>query len=285
MPSEQSFLPDDFVLETRERRTGLIAAVLFPVMIVAIFGAFLFTNSQWNDVRALQEAVGQRTEKAAKEIAEMRNLERIRAQMNEKAALARGLIEPVPRSALLALFINTMPDGVTLLELDLRSEIVKPPKPSAEEQAKAAKEKAAKEKAAKSKGAAPAAPERPAPIVRRVNIVIVGAAPSLLEVGRWMTALERIPVLSGVRLELMEEKDIDGLDASQFRMSMSIEPQSDLRRWLTPALFKELTDEQRTASAGNGGGRGSDGADGAFGSFTQIFGGLRKQALAEGDAP
>ncbi|MBI1304298.1 MAG: hypothetical protein GC172_11015 [Phycisphaera sp.] len=278
MPSEQSFLPDDFVLETRERRTGLIAAVLFPVMIIAIFAAFLFTNRQWNDVRTLQETVGQRTEKAAKEIAEMRNLERIRAQMNEKAALARGLIEPVPRSALLALLINTMPEGVTLLELDLRSEIVKPPKPSAEEQAKAAKEKAAKEKAAKSKGAAPAAPERPAPIVRRVNIVIVGAAPSLLEVGRWMTALERIPILSGVRLELMEEKDIDGLDASQFRMSMSIEPQADLRRWLTPALFKEITDAQRTASASDGGG-------GALGTLTQLLGGLRKQASAEGDAP
>ena len=61
MPNEQSFLPDDFVLETRERRTGLIAAVLFPVMIIAIFAAFLFTNSQWSDVRTLQEAVGQRT--------------------------------------------------------------------------------------------------------------------------------------------------------------------------------------------------------------------------------
>jgi len=281
MPNEQSFLPDDFVLETRERRTGLIAAVLFPVMIIAIFAAFLFTNRQWNDVRVLQEAVGQRTEKAAKEIAEMKNLERIRAQMNEKAALARGLIEPVPRSALLALFVNTMPEGVTLLELDLRGEIVKPPKPTADEQAKAAKEKAAQAKSAKGKATAPAV-ERPAPVVRRVNIVVVGAAPSLLEVGRWMTALERIPILSGVRLELMEEKDLDGFDASQFRMSMAIEPQADLRRWLTPEIFKELTQETRTASA--------DGAKGlgpaaALESFTRFLGGARSQASAGGDAP
>ncbi len=281
MPNEQSFLPDDFVLETRERRTGLIAAVLFPVMIIAIFAAFLVTNSQWSDVRTLQEAVGQRTEKAAKEIAEMKNLERIRAQMNEKAALARGLIEPVPRSALLALFVNTMPEGVTLLELDLRSEIVKPPKPTAEEQAKAAKEKAAQAKATKGKAAA-AAPERPAPVVRRVNIVVVGAAPSLLEVGRWMTALERVPILSGVRLELMEEKDLDGLDASQFRMSMSIEPQADLRRWLTPEIFKELTQETRTASADGEKGRGPAAA---LESFTRLFGGARSQASAGGDAP
>lgn len=280
MPNEQSFLPDDFVLETRERRTGLIAAVLFPVMIIAIFAALLFTNSQWSDVRVLQEAVGERTEKAAKEIAEMKNLERIRAQMNEKAALARGLIEPVPRSALLALFVNTMPEGLTLLEIDLRSEIVKPPKPTADEQAKAAKEKAAQSKAAKGKGAAAAAPERPAPVVRRVNIVVVGAAPSLLEVGRWMTALERIPILSGVRLELMEEKDIDGLDASQFRMSMAIEPQADLRRWLTPEIFKELTQETRTASAER-----SASPVAAFESFAQLFGGARPQASAEGDAP
>jgi hypothetical protein len=281
MPNEQSFLPDDFVLETRERRTGLIAAVLFPVMIIAIFAAFLFTNSQWSDVRALQEAVGQRTEKAAKEIAEMKNLERIRAQMNEKASLARGLIEPVPRSALLALFVNTMPEGVTLLELDLRSEIVKAPKPTADEQAKAAKEKAAQAKAAKGKAAAPAA-ARPAPVVRRVNIVVVGAAPSLLEVGRWMTALERIPILSGVRLELMEEKEFDGFDTSQFRMSMSIEQQADLRRWLTPEIFKELTQETRTASTGGAQGLGPATA---FESFARLLGGARSQASAEGDAP
>jgi hypothetical protein len=284
MPNEQSFLPDDFVLETRERRTGLIAAVLFPVMIIAIFAAFLFTNSQWSDVRTLQEAVGQRTEKAAKEIAEMKNLERIRAQMNEKASLARGLIEPVPRSALLALFANTMPEGVTLLELDLRSEIVKAPKPTADEQAKAAKDKAAQAKAAKGKGAATAAPERPAPVVRRVNIVVVGAAPSLLEVGRWMTALERIPILSGVRLELMEEKDLDGLDTSQFRMSMSIEQQADLRRWLTPEIFKELTQETRTASADGAKGFGFGPAS-ALESFTRLLGGARSQASAEGDRP
>jgi hypothetical protein len=283
MPNEQSFLPDDFVLETRERRTGLIAAVLFPVMIIAIFAAFLFTNSQWSDVRTLQEAVGQRTEKAAKEIAEMKNLERIRAQMNEKASLARGLIEPVPRSALLALFANTMPEGVTLLELDLRSEIVKAPKPTADEQAKAAKDKAAQAKATKGKAAAPA-PERPAPVVRRVNIVVVGAAPSLLEVGRWMTALERIPILSGVRLELMEEKDLDGLDTSQFRMSMSIEPQADLRRWLTPEIFKELSQETRTASADGAKGFGFGPAS-ALESFTRLLGGARSQASAEGDRP
>jgi len=275
MPNEQSFLPDDFVLETRERRTGLIAAVLFPVMIIAIFAAFLFTNSQWNDVRAMQEVVGERTEKAAKEIAEMRNLERIRAQMNEKADLARGLIEPVPRSVLLALFINTMPEGVTLLEIDLRSEIVKAPKPTAEEQAKAAKDRARKPKAA-----APAAPERPVPVQRRSNIVIVGAAPSLLEVGRWMSALEQIPVLSAVRLELMEEKMIDGADMSQFRMSMAIEPQADLKRWLTPEVFRSLSQERRTVASMQAGGF----AD-ALSSVTSLFGGGRRAGGDEEDRP
>lgn len=251
MNQSASFLPEDFVVETRERRTGVLAAVLFPVMIVAVFAAFLVTNRQWNEVRAAQAAVDLETERVAREISEMKSLERIREQMNAKADLARGLLEPVPRSVLLAVLTNTMPRNVTLTSFELRTEAIKPEKKDAKSDPKARAAADAKARAAtaaaKQRGgaAAPAAEPAPEPVRRRTHLVLVGLAPSLLEVGRWMTALERVPVFSAVRLELMEEKTLDGLKLSEFRIAIRIEPEADLRAWDELGIFREgrLPDE------------------------------------------
>lgn len=246
MNHSASFLPEDFVVETRERRTGVLAAVLFPVMIVAVFAAFLVTNRQWNEVRAAQAAVDLETERVAREISEMKSLEKIRAQMNAKADLARGLLEPVPRSVLLAVLTNTMPRNVTLTSFELRTEEIKPAKTDAKADAKARAAADAKTRAAAKQraGAAPAETP-PEPVRRRTHLVLVGLAPSLLEVGRWMTALERVPVFSAVRLELMEEKQLDGLKLSEFRIAIRIEPEADLRAWDELDVFREgrLPDE------------------------------------------
>jgi Tfp pilus assembly protein PilN len=237
MKHAASFLPEDFVVETRERRTGVLAAVLFPVMVIAVFAAFLVTNQQWNDVRAAQAAIDTETERVAREIAEMKNLERIRTHMDAKAELARGLLEPVPRSVLLAVLTNTMPSRVSLTSFELRTEVVKPPKSDASATGKAGARAGAKAGAGSTKGAKSgeagqpiATPTPPAPL-RRTNLIIVGVAPSLLEVGRWMTALEKVPIFASVRLELMEEKVIDGRGMSEFRMGIRIDPESDIRAW------------------------------------------------------
>ena len=142
-----SFLPEEFVVETRERRTGLLAAILLPVMIVAVFAAFLVTNRQWSEVRTAQSAVDKETERVAREIAEMKSLEKIRAQMNAKADLARGLLEPVPRSVLLAVLTNSMPRTVSLTSFELRTEEIKSVKPDPKADAKARASKSAASKA------------------------------------------------------------------------------------------------------------------------------------------
>lgn len=234
-----SFLPEDFVAETRVRRTGIVAAVLFPVMIVAVFAAFLVTNRQWAEVRAAQTLVDEETERAAREIAEMKSLERIRAQMNAKADLARELLEPVPRSVLIGVLVNTMPANVALTSLEMRTEAIRPPKPDPRQDAKnAAKARATAAADAKSrKGAAAAEPARE-PMRRRTHVALHGLAPSLLEVGRWMTALEHIPVFAAVRLELMEERVVDGRSLSEFHIAIRIEPEADLRGWDGLAAFQ-----------------------------------------------
>jgi hypothetical protein len=254
MNQSASFLPEDFVVETRERRTGLLAVVLFPIMILAVFAAFLVTNRQWTEVRAAQASVDQETERVAREISEMKSLEKIRAQMDAKAELARGLLEPVPRSVLLAVLTNTMPSNVALTSFELRTEQIKPAKVDPKIDPKAdPKSRSARPAAGKPRSGAAAAPDaNPEPIRRRTHIVLVGLAPSLLEVGRWMTALERVPVFAAVRLELMEEKALDGVKLSEFRIAIRIEPEADLRAWDELDTFREgrLPDEFASSISG-----------------------------------
>lgn len=253
MKQSVSFLPEDFVVETRERRTGLLAVVLFPIMILAVFAAFLVTNRQWTEVRAAQASIDQETERVAREISEMKSLEKIRAQMDAKAELARGLLEPVPRSVLLAVLTNTMPSNVALTSFELRTEQIKPAKVDPKIDPKTdPRSRSARAAAAKPRSGAAAPEATPEPVRRRTHIVLVGLAPSLLEVGRWMTALERVPVFAAVRLELMEEKALDGVKLSEFRIAIRIEPEADLRAWDELDTFRQgrLPDEFASSISG-----------------------------------
>jgi hypothetical protein len=155
----------------------------------------------------------------------MKRLEAMRAQMVEKAELARGLIEPVPRSVLLACLVNTMPTNLSLLEFEMKSEEIK----STRQTGAQAKDAAKARRMTKPKE--PEAPAKPEPIRRRVNILVTGVAPDDLDVSRWMGALSRLPFLSGIRLEVSEEKEVRGLQMRQFKISMKLEPDADVRGW------------------------------------------------------
>ena len=224
MTNAPSFLPDDYVREARERRSGVFALALFAIVMGTVFSAFLVTNRQWSAVRSAQANVNDSTESAAKEIQEMKNLEAMRAQMVEKAELARGLIEPVPRSVLLASLVNTMPPDLSLLELELKSEEIKVVKPIATAGAEPKARRSLKNKE-------PEAPAKPQAVRRRVIVNATGVAPDDHDVSSWMGALARIPFLSSIRLEVDEEKEINDITMRQFRISMRIEPDADVRGW------------------------------------------------------
>ena len=223
MTNRPSFLPDEYVRDARERRSSIFALALFAIVMSAVFAAFLVTNRQWSDVRAAQVAINGETEQAAKEIAEMKNLEAMRTQMVEKAELARNLIEPVPRSVLLASLVNTMPENLSLLDFELKSEEIKVVKPTA------AKNDPKARRTTRSKE--PEVEAKPEPVRRRVVVSATGVAPDDIDVSRWMGQLERMPFLSGIRLEVSEEKELRGMNMRQFRFSMRIEPGADVRGW------------------------------------------------------
>jgi Tfp pilus assembly protein PilN len=237
MSNSHSFLPEDYVAQAAERRTNLVSLVLFGVVMTAVFGAFLVTNQQWTQVRREQIRIHTETQQAAGDIRKMRELDEKREQMVEKADLAMTLIEPVPRSVLLAMLVNAMPERLSLLDFDLKSQEIRVPKRTAEKEPEkkpaASAPKVANRSKTKSEADAAAKAPKEAPKVEPTRYLIAismtGVAPTDLDVSRYMNALAAIPVFKGVQLVTTEEKEVDGMIVRQFRISMRIEPDADLR--------------------------------------------------------
>jgi hypothetical protein len=231
MRNDPSFLPEDYVTAAAERRTNLLSLALFATVMVAVFSAFLVTNRQWTQVRTAQLRVNGQMEKATVDIRKMRELEKRRGEMVEKAELATTLIEPVPRSVLLSLLTGAMPERLSLVELDLRSEEIKLPRPApvAETAPKKAGPAAAKVAARGKPGSTGDEKPKIEPTRWLIAISLVGLASDDLDVSRYLNALGAIPILKGVRLDATESKEIEGRTMRQFRISMRIEPDANLR--------------------------------------------------------
>ena len=260
-----SFLPEDYLDERAERRTNLISLVLFGVVMITVFAAFLVTNREWTQVRAAQEAINSQYQLAARKIDELTELEQQREQMLNKAELAAALVERVPRSILLAELINRMPPRLSLLEFELKSEKVRAPRklPNTRRVGRQSGPKRAptREQAA--------AEQQKIDVPRQVVMIsMVGVAPTDVEVSRFISALTSYSLLSNVTLDYSEEREMEGRMMRRFAIKMTLANNADVRR--AEALHKPqdirnpMTDEpqlaspdwKKTASVGNAANRG-----------------------------
>lgn len=234
-----SFLPEDYIDERAERRTNLISLILFGVVMIAVFAAFLVTNREWTQVRASQEAINSQYLLAARQIDELTVLEQQKELMLTKAELAAALVERVPRSILLAELINRMPPRLSLLEFELKSEKVRVPRalPNNRRRGRSSGPKRAPTRAQ--------AAEQPETIKiprRVVTISMVGVAPTDLEVSRFMAALTSYSLLKDVRLDYSKEFNVDDRIMRQFGIKMTLDGNADVRRVDTSPDPQDLRD-------------------------------------------
>lgn len=222
--STSSFLPEDYLAKRAEKRTNMICLALFAVVMSAVFGAFLVTNRQWTQVKESQAVINASYQDAGKQIQELTELERQRDDMLNKAELAAALVERVPRSILLAELINRMPPQLGVLEFDLRSERQQAPRRQA---AATGNRRISGNRNRTREEANEEVPKVEAPRYR-VTVSMVGAAPTDLEVSRYMSELNAYPLLDDVTLEYSEERELYGRKMRQFRISMTLSSEADV---------------------------------------------------------
>jgi len=233
--SDSSFLPEDYLAQKAERRTNLIAIILFSVVITGIVGAFLVTHRRWKDVRHYQEAINVRYSQAAKDIEQLKELEKQKTELLQKAELTTALIEKVPRSILLAELINRMPEQVTLLELELLSKrSVKPLSAAARKAAESKKDSSSGSIASRSSKSTKAATEKDAAEVPvaptfETGIAMVGVAPNHSIVAQYVAQLQSCELLTGVELKFSDKTIIKEREMYKFRIETRIRPDADAR--------------------------------------------------------
>ncbi len=219
--SPNSFLPEDYVERRVELRTNLICLSLFGVVLLTVVGAYLVTRADSNEAFERQRQINQKYTEAAERLAQLEELRKQKRSLLRKAQVSATLVEPVPRSNLLADLINRMPDSLSLLELDLTS------KKLAMAKAKADPKKSAMANKKKKKGSDEPAPP---PVPRyRVMLTIVGIAPTDMQVAAFMAELARSPLFSEVDLLFSEKKNMEEVSMRRFKVRAVLSNEADVR--------------------------------------------------------
>jgi Tfp pilus assembly protein PilN len=229
MSNNTSFLPEDYLARKAERRTNLISLVLFAVVMLGVFLAFVVTNQKWSQVKRDQMTINSSYQTVAEEIRELTELEDHKSEMLHKAELAAALVERVPRSILLAELINRMPDRLSLLEFELTSEKIKPviPRSAAKDKDKGGDRLGAQR--AKTKEEAAEEGKKIRPPRYKVAVSLVGVAPTNMEVSYYLAELNSYPLFENVTLEYSEEKEIEGQVMREFEIRLKLDPDADVR--------------------------------------------------------
>lgn len=221
---QTGFLPDDYVKARAERRTNVIAIALFVVVMGGVALAYVATDRTWNDVRTARSAVDARHQAARDRIEEMTAYEQRVARIVDKAHVAVGLLDTVPRSNLVAEIVGRMPESLSLTRFNLETTELKAPK-----------EKPATVGSISTRGPAgkPAATEpepRPEPRRWATRVELEGLAPTLQEVSLFIDALVSVDIFRRVRLDHTREIEIDERNMLEYRVLFELDPEADIRR-------------------------------------------------------
>ncbi len=218
-PNQLSFLPDDYLARKAIRRTNVIFAVLFLITVSGSAAAFTHAKNGVKEARATNDIARNDKAQAARPIEQFQKLQEKQRTMAMQAELTSSLIEKVPRSFLLAELTNSLPTGVSLVDLVLES------KRKSAQQPKAPKT-AFETKAAGS--AAKPASTTVQPVTFDVTMKVTGIASNDVQVAQFITKLNASRLLKDVNLVISDEfKNGDDL-LRKFQIEMALNPSAEI---------------------------------------------------------
>ena len=227
-PNQLSFLPEDYLETKRQRRTNIVCAVLFLVLMGAIGGTFTVIERSLRKVEKEHVEVDKQFAEAAKRIEQVRQMQEKQRKMAQQAELTASLLEKVPRSFLLAELTNAMPGGVSLLDVQLSSTVRQQAAPVGLTQFE-------KKKAAAAGGAAKNAPPAPQAKVYDVKLTVEGMADNDVQVAQYMARLNRSKLLQDVNLLITDEFTYQENKVRKFKMDILVDPAAEIAPGTAPA--------------------------------------------------
>ncbi|MHC4116894.1 MAG: PilN domain-containing protein [Planctomycetota bacterium] len=217
------FVPDDYVRGNESRRTNLVYLVLFAVVMTALAGSFAAIKVRQSACKTNERLVNNKIDEIREIIKQFEQLQEKRRAMMKTALTTAELLEPVPRSVLLASLTNNLPNGVSLVQLDL---VQKQPQQTARA-GTSSKYKAAQRRA--SKGGDKGEGENPEKFLE-THISIGGTAPSDLQVAAYIERLTNSSLLDNVALVESTERKVDDNMVRQFKLTAMLRKDAHLSK-------------------------------------------------------
>jgi Tfp pilus assembly protein PilN len=204
-----NFVPDDYIQNSESRRTNLMYLILFAVVMAALGGSFATIRIRRRAVNAKENLVNTKMTHLQKAIQQFEELQRRRKAMMKTALTTAQLLEPVPKSVVLASLTNNLPPGVSLLELNLiQKESKQAARPVLANKYQAAR---AEEAAGQTEVSSEQRLE--------THIGIEGMAPSDLQVAAYIERLGLSSLLENVALVESKERKIEDTIFREFKLT------------------------------------------------------------------
>lgn len=207
-----NFVPDDYVQKRESVRANVMYLILFLIVMIGLGGTFMVLKVRQKAIATQVSVVAEKMEKAQKDIAQLEDLQAKRKQMMKAALMTAELIEPAPRTVILAELTNSLPGGVSLRNVKLVE------KESAAN-SKAAAKPASYDQANAAKSGAAAAPEKSS---STTSIEINGLAPSDIQVAGYIAQLNNSMLFDNVELVLSKETIRDDIAFREFKLTAII---------------------------------------------------------------
>lgn len=200
-----NFVPDDYLENKESHRTNLLYSVLFLIVMTALAGVFFVVKARNEKLAAQERAIDKELSTKSKTLEKVKELEQQSNKLLDKAFTVSELIEPVPRSVLLAVLTNKLPDGASLLKVNINQYKEKTIPVSAANNESGGKNQKQSEKT-----------------VEFTEIQLNGKAVSDLQVARYLQELKSSRILADVRLVESVEYRSEDEKFRSFRLKMNV---------------------------------------------------------------
>ena len=225
-----NFVPNDYIEQRQSSRANLLYLMLLMAMLGAIGVTFGFIKMRQRSVQADLTELSARMSKAHEQIAQLEELKAKSKTMMKTMVMTAELLEPIPRSVVLASLTNDLPSGVSLIELNLNTKETKTYKPMSQKNGTGSQYN-------NKSAAANNAQDTEAVINIETTLDMKGIAPSDIQVAGFISRLNDAILFDDVSLVESKEIEIEKIKYREFRLKAVI--RSDL------ALTKEDIDSIR----------------------------------------
>jgi Tfp pilus assembly protein PilN len=241
------FLPEDYVQRKAEGRANIIGLTLFCAVMGTVVAAFFVTNRNWKSVHDEREAIAVQYTAAEPEIELLIKLEEQKEQMLQKAEIVTALIEPVPRSILMAELVTRMPADMTLLTIELKgrrvAEAAPVTGPTAQQQRTSVRGRQAGSLGGTKTGASAEGEDEKSILPPRYEytLTLTGVTPTNEQIADYLDALKLSPLLRRVDMISAESQKMKDLELRKFLITAEIDPRADARGIEPPSSADALT--------------------------------------------